>query len=436
MPTAILIIIIGLFIFWGHYLSNIFERKGIPDVLGLMLIGILIGPVFQWVDPAGFGDFGPLFTNLVLIFILFESGTDLRIGEVKASAKESAGITVLGFFTTWIVITLSCMYLFNLSLLASLFVGAALGGTSSAVVVGLVRRAKVRSRTSTTLIMESVETDVFTLAIPITILSLMLTGEFNINQALSHLISSLVIALMIGIGGGFLWSYILNKFPTLKNTKFITPAFLFILYGITEYLNFSGPLTALSFGIAIGNLQYLEPRFLERIVPNQEILLSTAERNFFSEMVFLLRTFFFVFIGLSIKIDRVDWLMLGALVAVLAGMMRLLIVPLVIPKSTPVLDKAIISSMIPKGLGSAVVATLPFQQGVAEGAIIQSICFSVILFSTLYTVLTFFLINSGVSMPVYRLLYRKASRTNGESDHVTGDEVISKSRADDLSRMK
>jgi cell volume regulation protein A len=436
MSTAILIIIIGLFIFWGHYLANIFERKGIPDVVGLMLIGILIGPVFHWVDPSGFGDFGPLFTNLVLIFILFESGTDLRIGEVKASARESAGITVLGFFTTWIVITLSCMYLFDLSVLASLFVGAALGGTSSAVVVGLVRKASIRPRTSTTLIMESVETDVFTLAIPITILSLMLTGEFNINQALSHLISSLVIALVIGIGGGFLWSFILNRFPTLKNTKFITPAFLFILYGITEYLNFSGPLTALSFGIAIGNLQYLEPRFLERIVPNQEILLSTAERNFFSELVFLLRTFFFVFIGLSIKIDRIDWLLLGALVVVFVGIVRLIIVPIVIPKSAPVLDKAIISSMIPKGLGAAVVATLPFQQGIAEGAVIQAICFSVILFSTLYTVLTFFLINSGISLPFYRLLYGKSEKAENAVENGAGEAVISKARQDDLSRMK
>ncbi len=407
MPTAILIIIIGVFIFWGHYLAGIFERRGIPDVLGLMLIGILIGPVFHWVDPDSFGTFGSLFSNLVLIFILFESGTDLRISEVKASFKESAGITVLGFFVTWIILTLSCYFLFDLSLLSCLFIGAALGGTSSAVVVGLVRKIAVKPRTSTTLIMESVETDVFTLAIPITILSLMLTGHIEINQVLSQFISSLVIALMIGIGGAFLWSFILNKFPTLKSTKFMTPAFLFILYGITEYLNFSGPLTALSFGIAIGNLHFLEPRFLERIVPNQEIVLPEGERNFFSEMVFLLRTFFFVFIGISIKIDRFDWLMTGALVTLFVLLARLLIVPLVLPRQTPLLDKAVVSTMIPKGLGAAVIATLPFQQGIPEGAMIQAICFSVILFSTLYTAGLFFLINTGVSLPFYRLLYGK-----------------------------
>jgi len=52
MDTSIVIIIIGLFIFWGHYLAGLFERKGIPDVLGLMLIGMLIGPIFHLIHPA------------------------------------------------------------------------------------------------------------------------------------------------------------------------------------------------------------------------------------------------------------------------------------------------------------------------------------------------------------------------------------------------
>lgn len=405
MQTSIIIIIIGLFIFWGHYLSALFERRGIPDVLGLMVIGILLGPVFHLVDPASFGKFGPLFSNLVLIFILFESGTDLKISEVQKSFKESAGITVIGFVVTSVILSVLCYYIFNLPVLACMFIGTALGGTSSAVVVGLVKKIKVKPKTATILIMESVETDVFTLAFPISILGLMLTGEFSVNSVISQFISSLIIALMIGIGGAFLWSFILNRLPGLKNTKFSTPAFLFILYGITEYLNFSGPLTALSFGIAIGNLKYFEPRLLERIISNKEIVLPEDERSFFSELVFLLRIFFFVFIGISIHIQRMDWLMWGAVMTLALCVARIFYVPLVIPKSTPLLDKAVISCMIPKGLGAAVIATLPFQKGVANGDMIQAICFSLILFSTVFTVLFFFLINKGWSLGFYRLIY-------------------------------
>jgi len=405
METPVIIIIIGLFIFWGHYLSGVFERKSIPDVLGLMLIGMLLGPVFHLVDPASFGKLGSLFSNLVLIFILFESGTDLKISEVKASFKESAGITTLGFVLTWIVITVLCKLIFGLPLIACLFIGSALGGTSSAVVVGLVKKIAVTPKTATTLIIESAETDVFTLAIPLSILGLMLTGELKAHLIISHFISSIIVALIIGIGGAFLWSFIINKIPTLKATKFSTPAFLFILYGFTEYLSFSGPLTALSFGIAIGNLKYFEPRLLEKLIPNQNIVLADDEKIFFSELVFLLRTFFFVFIGVSIQITRMDWLFWGALITFIVFIARILAVRLVVSRNTPLIDKSVMSFMIPKGLGAAVIATLPLQQGYAHGQIIQSICFSIILFSTLFCVGFFFLAKTGISIPFYRNLF-------------------------------
>ena len=124
MTTAILIIIIGVFIFWGHYLSGMFERKSIPDVLGLMLLGMLLGPVFKFVDPDSFGKMGPLFSNLVLIFILFESGTDLKISEIKSSFKESAGITTLSFLITWLAGFILSIIIFDLSWVSCLFIGA------------------------------------------------------------------------------------------------------------------------------------------------------------------------------------------------------------------------------------------------------------------------------------------------------------------------
>ncbi len=407
MGTSIIIILTGVFIFWGHYLSRIFEKKSIPDVLGLILIGLLLGPVFHLVDPKAFGQFGPLFSHFVLIFILFESGTDLKFSEVKKSFGESAGITFFGFMITWITITLLCYFFFDLSLLTSLFIGAALGGTSSAVVVGLVRKIKVQPKTATTLIMESAETDVFTLAIPLLILGLMTTGEISTNTIVPQFLASVLFSLLTGILGAFLWSFIINKFPDFKSTKFSTPAFLFILYGIVEYLNASSPLTALSFGIAIGNLKYLEPKIIEKIIPNQSIVLPENEKEFFAELVFLLRTFFFVFIGISIQIDRFDLLMWGALFTVIICIARIIMVKLVVARNTPVLDKAVISIMIPKGLGAAVIATLPIQEGLVDGGIIQSICFSIILFSTIYCTALFLLLKRGITMPFYELIYRK-----------------------------
>jgi potassium/hydrogen antiporter len=286
-----------------------------------------------------------------------------------------------------------------------LFIGAALGGTSSAVVVGLVKKVDVQPKTATTLIIESAESDVFTLAIPLAILGLMVSGDFSAKTVISQFVTSLILAIVFGVLGAFFWAFILNKLPKLKATKFSTPAFLFMLYGLAEYLGYSGPLTALTFGIAIGNLSYFEPKILRKIVPNQRIVLPEAERVFFSEIVFLLRTFFFVFIGISIRINRIDWLLWGALITFVVYLARIIVVKLVISSQTPVLDRAVMSFMAPKGLGAAVIATLPLQQGHKDGVIIQSVCFAVILASTVYCVLFFFLVKTGFTMPFYRLVF-------------------------------
>jgi NhaP-type Na+/H+ or K+/H+ antiporter len=409
MQTAIIIVLIGIFIFFGHYLNGVFERRGIPDVLGLITIGVFLGPVLRLVDPASFGMFGPLFSNLVLIFILFESGTDLRFSEVRQSFRESAWVTLFGFLTTSITIFCFCFFLIKLPLLASAFIGTAMGGTSSAVVVGLVRKIAIQPKTATTLIIESAQTDVFTFAFPLTILGLMTTGQLSAGVAIGHLISSLIVALIMGIGGAFLWSLIISRVPALKSTKFSTPAFLFILYGITEYLNFSGPITALSFGIAIGNLHFLEPKFIERFAPNPSIVLPDVEKNFFGEIVFLLRIFFFVFIGINLRIDQPEWLAWGAFITLVLVVVRIIMVRYAISANAPVLDKAVVSVMIPKGLGAAVIATLPLYQGVLYGDIIQAICYAIILFSTLYCVVLFFLVRTNFSMPFYHLIYPSGS---------------------------
>lgn len=405
MRTSIMIIAIGLIIFIGHYLRGVFDRKSIPDVLGLMLLGFIIGPIGQLVSPDSFGKFGALFSNLVLVLILFESGIDLKFDEVKSSLKSSSGITIMGFFVTWLVLTVFVKLVFNSDWLTCLYIGATMGGTSSVVVAGLVKKIHILPKTSATLIMESAQTDLFTLAIPISILKLMTTGEIRPEIVLSGFFASLVLALFIGIAGGILWLLLLNKIPSMKSTKFSTLAFLFILYGVCEYLNYSGPLTVLTFGIIIGNAKSIKLKFLNSKKQIPSDMLNKSEIDFLNELVFLFRTFFFIWIGMNIKVERLDWFLMGGVATAALYIARILLIRIIADKKNPVLDNATISIMIPKGLGAAVIATLPAQAGLADGTFIQSFCYSVIFFSTLLCVFFFFLIKSGISMPIYNLIF-------------------------------
>ncbi|UOQ69534.1 cation:proton antiporter domain-containing protein [Hymenobacter volaticus] len=327
MTTPVLIVLIGFLIFFGHYLAQLFERTKIPDVVGLLLVGLLLGPVSHLIDATAFGQGGRVFSNLVLVFILFESGLEVRFEQLRSALRGTLGLTTLNFLITVLVVAVVGQLLAGLDLLSSLILGSILGGTSSAIVTTLARKVHILPQTSTTLVMESALSDVFTLAIPIALISFHTGASFNVATLFSQIISSLLVAVLVGTGGGYLWSVLLNRVPTLLKTRFSTPAFVFILYGLVELLQFSGPIAVLFFSITLGNVALLRPPRLARLLPTQRpVELTATEKDFFSEIVFLLRIFFFVYVGISIVLDNWYLIALGAGLTVVLFLARIPVV--------------------------------------------------------------------------------------------------------------
>ena len=67
---SITILAIGLMVFFAHFLSLQFRKTSIPDVLVLMLLGILLGPLLGIVTPQDFGKVGSLIATIALVVIL------------------------------------------------------------------------------------------------------------------------------------------------------------------------------------------------------------------------------------------------------------------------------------------------------------------------------------------------------------------------------
>ena len=83
--------------------------------------------------------------------------------------------------------------------------------------------------------------------------------------------------------------------------------------------------------------------------------------------------------------------------------------------------------MIPKGLGAAVLASLPAQQGVPGGEVIQSVVFSIILCSTLFTTILTFLVDKTYLANVYGWIFKLSGlgrvKTDDKSEEITPEEA-------------
>lgn len=379
------IVFVGILIFLAHLFTAIFSRTKVPDVLFLILLGICVGPVLGLVSPEHFGTVGPILITITLIIILFESGTVLELTALRAAVGGAMALATTSFFLSMIAVAGLVLWLTDLELIPAFILGAIVGSISEAIVIPLVKQLRMRKDSQTLLSIESSVNDVLSIVIVIALIEAYKLGEFQFASVTGNLIASFLVAIVFGVTGAFIWSRFLNRIHAIKNTMFTTAAFVFVIFGIVEILGFNGPMAALAFGITIGNVESIRFYVFRKPQANEPIGLSQTERAFFSEVAFLLKAFFFLYLGISLELISGWLIQLAIILTILVFVLRIPTVKVTVNKSIPVKDASIMAIMVPKGLAAAVLASIPFQQGIIGGELIKSVTYGVVLLSIVMT---------------------------------------------------
>lgn len=402
MSTTILVI--GMMVFFAHFLSLQFRKTNIPDVLVLMLVGILLGPALGVVTPEDFGKIGSLIATIALVVILFESGTSLDLGVLGKSLATTGVLTFWCFFLTAIIVALLGVYLLDLSLLPATMLGVTLGGTSSAVVIPMVNSLRLSEKPATVLVLESALTDVLCIVGVFALLQIYTQGGVEPGRLVGSVLAALIFAAAIGVLGGIGWLLVLGKVRDFPNTISSTLAYVFIVYGATEGLGFSGAIAALALGITLTNFEKFGLTRFDRIDRNI-VPLNDMDLAFYREAVFLLKTYFFVYLGVSIHFGAMPLAIAAAIMTMLVFVMRLGLTRIVFRDASYGLrDTAITSMMAPKGLAAAVLAALPLHYGVDGGETIRDTTYMVVLISITLTALLVMV----YPLPAMQKLYGRA----------------------------
>lgn len=384
---SITILAIGLMIFFAHFLSLQFRKTNIPDVLVLMLTGIVLGPVLGIVTPQDFGKVGSVVATIALVVIMFESGTSLNLSVLRRSLATTGVLSLSCFALTALIVTLTGLAALDLPLISAILLGVTLGGTSSAVVIPMVEALRLSEKPATVLVLESALTDVLCIVGVFALLQIYTQGEVAPGRLIGGVLAALIFAAIIGAFGGIGWLLVLGKVRDFPNTISSTLAFVFIVYGVTEQLGFSGAIAALALGITLTNFD----KFGLDLIPNIDrniVPLNEMDLMFYREAVFLLKTYFFVYLGISIHFGAVQLALVAFAMVLLIYAMRMLLTRFIFSDPGYSLrDTAITSIMAPKGLAAAVLAALPLQYGVDGGEIIRDTTYMVVLVSITLTAL-------------------------------------------------
>ncbi|MFW5870529.1 MAG: cation:proton antiporter, partial [Candidatus Sumerlaeota bacterium] len=249
------IIILSLIADWA------FRRIGIPGLIGMLLVGVGLGPhVLGWLDPALLA-IGPDLRLIALIVIL------LRVGfELSRSTLHRVGgrVLLLAFVPATfegIMITLAAPWLLGLSYLESAILGSVLAAVSPAVVVPAMirlmkeRRGAEKDIPSMVMAAASVD-DVYVIVAHSAILGLYVGRQVRVARQIAAIPVALILGIALGLVVGFCLYKLFDRFnPRATKRVLIVIAVSILLvrlqYLLANVVPFAGLVSAMAIGFII-----------------------------------------------------------------------------------------------------------------------------------------------------------------------------------------
>lgn len=380
------------------FLANRLVRfTRVPDVIILMATGVLIGPTMHWVNPEIFRGVIHGFGSLALMLILFEGGLDLKLREILRHFAPGFFLSLFSYILSAAAIAVACRFALHFSWLGALLIGAVLGCISSSIVLPVLQQVNLRREVKVTLLVEASFGDAFAVLAVTTLLDVASGGSAAPKAIAWALGSSLILSVCCGILAGMLWSYLL---PVLSEERFwhvLTFAAVLLVYSGVHFLKGNELVSVLVFGLTLSNFPAVRKRihidesvgdwFSEIPVKGRDSSVPGGFQHdqmltFHGELAFLLRTFFFVLLGMLVDFAGLRKNIVLALLCFVAILVtRVLAIQLGRPvwKGFSPLERELMIWFVPRGLITAVLAIEVLE---ARGAIFEflpALAFAVIL---------------------------------------------------------
>jgi potassium/hydrogen antiporter len=404
--------LIGAIILVGLAGEWVFKRTGIPSVLILIGLGIVLGPGLKLVDPHAITTAAPYFGTLALLIILFDGGLNLKIGKVFREAPFALLFTASVFTVT--VLTTAVIYpsIFGGSWSLGLLLGAILGGTTGAIVIPVVSQLKdLSEETKVILSLESAFTDVFVVVATLALIGILKNPMAGAVSLLPTVFNSFLDAILLAGISGVLWARFMGMLQGQPLSYMLTLAAILVLYNIAELIGGNGAITILLFGLMLGNMEGIvteSHRHIKRVVGLNLEAAHFAIDDFLKrlneEISFLVRTFFYVLLGLIFDLRTLTPLVaIGGLLLFASawgsrwGVTRL---SAMLKPSWNAKERGIIVAMIPRGLAAAVMAFVPASQGITGTESFPLFALLIIGLSVLYMTIVLYIKRQRSPTPI------------------------------------
>ena len=213
------------------------ERIQLPQVLGALLAGIILGPT-------GFGvlestDFLVKTAEIGVIMLMFTAGIDTDMKELKATGVQAFVVALLGVIFP--IILCGGVYLIffpeqssMMAILKASFMGAVFAATSVSITVETLNEmGKLKTKTGTVLLSAALIDDILGIIV-LSFLSGFSTGESNPLEVITHIVLFFVFVLVVGLVVRKLFGYIAEEHWHSRRVAVWALAFCLLMSYVAE----------------------------------------------------------------------------------------------------------------------------------------------------------------------------------------------------------
>ena len=240
---------------------------------------------------------------------------DLKLREIIKHFGSGLFLSLFSYLLSMAAVAEASRLALHTSWHNALLIGAVLGCISSSILLPVLQQVNLRREVKVTLLVESSLGDAFAVLAVTTLLDIASGGNAAPTAVAWTLGSSLILAVACGILAGILWSLLL---PVLSEERFwhvLTFAAVLLVYSGVHFLKGNDLISVLVFGLTLTNFPAVRKRlrfdetagsdwFTEMPIQERQGRSPDHHHNqmltFHGELAFLLRTFFFVLLGMLV----------------------------------------------------------------------------------------------------------------------------------------
>lgn len=304
MSTTLLFALLGALTTLAFVAHQLFRRTRVPDVIVLMVTGVILGPILGLVKGSQFEPVTYILGTLAFILILFEGGLDLDLRTVVRHFPGGLLLSFLAYLLSLIAIALVMRWSMHISTTSALIVGAVLGCTSSSITLPVLQQIETSTPGRVTMMLDASLSDTFAILTVGILLDLGHNRDFIAARFLGRFLFVVFISFLLAVVVAVAWSYLLPKVSDRRFWNPLTLAVVLLLYSAGERIGVSGLITVFFFGIFLANIRRSE---LNAVRESLGLEFAGEEHHiqvltFHAELSFLVRTFFFVLLGAVVEL--------------------------------------------------------------------------------------------------------------------------------------